>query len=260
VTKLTNMINTLMTRAIEAARRTAWQRSAALAAMLATAGCLSTQQQVERYLKTHADRPEAIQQALREGGRLVPGMTPSEVRLVRGTPARTETGPADTGATWHYDQPKRRDDTLQSSDMWALPVPLWTVVFGPGNTVAEIISYDEHKSGNLPEPSPPVALPPPPPPPPQPPPPLPATAATMPSYRPEPAEINVHGWPPITLQGLTGSGNARRAAINGTVHEPGDRIGEVRLDAIYANGVVLEYRGQRTFLRPGESTGNRNSK
>lgn len=227
---------------------------ATVPAMLAGTGCRSQQQRIEHYLGARTDRPEAVRQALRDGGRLVPGMTQEEVRLILGPPARTETGPAETGAIWYYDQPKRRDDTLQRSDLWELPVPLQTIAFGPGNTVAEIISYDEDKTIDPPEPSPASASQPPAP---RPVPPAPAYAAAMPSYRPEPAEINVYGWPAITLQGLTGSGNARSAAINGRVHEPGDRIGEVRLDAVYANGVVLEYQGQRAFLRPGESTGNR---
>lgn len=228
---------------------------AALPAMLASAGCRSPQQRIERYLGANTNRPEVVRQALRDGGRLVTGMTPQEVRLVLGPPARTEKGRAQTEAAWHYDLPKRRDDTLQHSDMWKAPVPWQTVVFGPDNTVAEIISYDEEKTVFLPETPPPAATLQPPPPPPGPPPP--ATAAAMPSYRAEPDEINVSGWPAITLQGLSGSGNSRSAAINGAVHEPGDWIGEARLDAVYANGVVLEYRGQRAFLRPGESTGSR---
>jgi len=225
---------------------------AALPAMLASAGCRSTQQRIERYLGANTNRPEVVQQALRDGVRLVPGMTPQEVRLMLGPPARSEKGPSQTEAAWHYDLPKRRDDTLQHSDMWKAPVPWQTVVFGPDNTVAEIISYDEEKTVFLPETPPPAAMLKPPPEPR-----TPATAAAMPSYRAEPDEIHVYGWPAITLQGLSGSGNSRSAAINGTVHEPGDWIGAVLLDAVYANGVVLEYRGQRAFLRPGESTGSR---
>lgn len=226
----------------------------AIPVMLAAVGCRSPQQRIERYLGDNKDRPEPVQQALREGRRIVPGMTEQEVRLVLGPPARSETHTAGTATTWHYDRPRHHDNTLQTSDMWALPVPLSTVVFGPDNTVAEIISYDRDRTANLPEPATPAAtirpltaqpLP------------ATATAAAMPDYQPGPDEVNVQGWPEITLQGLTGSGNARNAAINGLVREPGDLVGEVRLNAVYANGVILEYRGRRAFLRPGESTGSR---
>ncbi len=230
-------------------------QAALLAGILGSPGCFSPAHRIERYLVKNPDRPAAVVQALRDGDRIITGMTLQEVRLILGPPARTEAGTAPAAAIWHYDQPERRDDTLQSSDMWTFSVPLQTVVFGPDHTVSEIISYVDLKTDDLPEaPTPTASIQPPPF---QPAPPAPATAAAMPSYRPEPDEINVYGWPSITLQGLTGSGNARSAVISGAVREPGDWIGDIRLDAVYANGVVLEYRGRRAFLRPGESTGNR---
>jgi len=252
------MICTLTTYARKPASQTAWHLTAALAAMLATVGCLSTQQRVERHLTANPDRPEAVRQALLDGDRPVPGMTPQEVRLALGSPARTEKD--DSATIWHYDQPKRRSDALQSSDMWALPVPLRTVFFGPDNTVTDIVNYADDPpaappAGSPPPPvltpsrsqpaaTPPVRT-------------APAPAVVIPSYQPHPDEINVYGWPAITLQGLTGSGRASRAVLNGNIREPGEFIGEVRLDAIYANGIVLEYRGRRAFLRPGESTASR---
>jgi hypothetical protein len=79
--------------------------------------------------------------------------------------------------------------------------------------------------------------------------------STIPTYRPTPDELNVYGWPQVTLQGVTGRGNERNAILNGNLLEPGEFLGAVRLDAIYANGVVLEFNDQRAFLRPGASTG-----
>ena len=241
--------------------------TAILAAVLCTTGCFSTARRLERHLAANPDRPDAIVQALREGDRALPGMTPTEVRLILGPPARTETGNAPITAIWHYDQPKRRGDSTLGSTMWSLPIPLQTVVFGADGSVTEIIDYDDQ---NTPQPDtqPQGAqhqdLPPPPA--------KPAGiavpgrayavrpsthAAALPAYRPNPEEANVHGWPAINLQGLTGGVSSRSAVINGNVYEPGDTISGARLDAVYANGVVLEYRSQRAFLRPGESTGNR---
>ena len=225
-----------------------------LAATLACCGCLSSQHRIARYLNANHDRPEAVRVALRDGDRLVTGMTPHEVRLIMGPPARTESGMPPESTIWHYDQPKRREGTQRQSAMWALPVPHLSVFFGADDTVIRIIDFDSRQpTASTPapagEPRPaPVRRPA------QPQPRLPAVTDAVPTYRPSPEELNVHGWPAITLQGVSGGGRTRNAVINGGVHEPGERIGPVRLDAIYANGVVLEYRGQRAFLRPGEST------
>ncbi len=220
-----------------------------LAGVLGSSGCLSRGHRIDRYLSTNTDRPEAVVQALRDADRLVPGMTPQEVRLIMGSPARTEAGNAPVSAIWHYDQASRRDDSSRRSDMWVLPIPSRTVVFGAGNTVTGIIEYDdpvdqpkEAKPEVIAIPKRESVVPPPPP------------ATPIPVYRPNPDELKVHGWPAITLQGMTGSGSGGRAVFNGEIYKPGEFIGGVRLDAIYANGVVLEYRGQRAFLRPGEST------
>lgn len=228
-------------------------QAALFAAALGSNGCFSTAYRIDRHLSANPDRPATVVQALRDGDRLVPGMTPREVRLIMGAPARTEAGNATTTAVWHYDQSTRRDDTLRRSAMWALPVPSRTVIFGAGNTVTEIINYDDDHAATPPAVPESVTAPRPL----SPPPPSRPVAVTIPAYLPNPDEINVHGWPGLTLQGLTGSGSARNAIINGRVHEPGGVIGEVRLDAVYANGVVLEYRDQRAFLRVGESTDKR---
>lgn len=226
-----------------------------IATALGCFGCLSSQHRIARYLNANQDRPEAVRMALRDGDRLVTGMTPQEVRLVMGPPARTESGMPPERTIWHFDQPKRREIAQQQSAMWALPVPHLSVFFGADDTVIRIIDFDSRQptaTNPAGEDSRPATARRPT----QPQPRLPEVTEAVPTYRPRLEEVNVHGWPAITLQGVSVGGHTRNAVINGSVHESGERIGPVLLDTIYANGVVLEYRGQRTFLRPGESTAN----
>lgn len=228
--------------------------------MVLTTGCFTTSQRINRYTASAKDRPASVIQALHEGNRAVPGMTAREVRLVLGSPSRITTPPPPATLVWHYDRrPMRKRVLLQESALWDLPVPQYSIYFDANRIVLNVIdhatvadaksetpppvpptesaSINPAESSSTRSPDQPVPR-----------------ATVIPTYDPPAEEINVQNWPDITLQGISASSHAHRAVINGKVYERDEEIlGGVRLLAIYANGVVLEYRQKRAFLRTGES-------
>ncbi len=238
--------------------------AACFGTLVLTTGCLTTSQRINRYTESAKDRPEAILQALRDRNRAVPGMTAKEVRLVLGQPSRITTPPPPATVAWHYDRrPVRKRVILQESALWDLPVPQYSIYFDANRVVLSVIDHAKLAGATNPDPLPPSGPSSEPPQKTQPvetPVPrvadLPAARTTViATYEPPAGEVNVQDWPDITLQGITASSHAHRAVINRKVYENGEEIlGGVRLQAIYANGVVLEYRQKRAFLRPGEST------
>lgn len=60
-------------------------------------------------------------------------------------------------------------------------------------------------------------------------------------------------WPPILLNGIVGRGLNGSAMINGQIVGVNEKIDEVRLVSIRAQGAVLEYEGETKFLKVGSS-------
>ena len=57
------------------------------------------------------------------------------------------------------------------------------------------------------------------------------------------------GWPSLTLSALIACGKARACAIlNGQIIEVGGQVDGITVRSICANGVMLEYQGQRRFI------------
>jgi outer membrane biosynthesis protein TonB len=78
----------------------------------------------------------------------------------------------------------------------------------------------------------------------------PRPAAETPVTPPEPQpEIE---WPPVKLSGIVGSGNTGAVMINGKVVGINELIDGIRVLSIEAKGALLEYKGDKRFLRVGK--------
>ena len=225
--------------------------------LVATIGCATSPERIARYISKHPDRPAGVCAAL-EDGTVVPGMTPEEVRLCMGPPNRVDHVKKPRPIqTWHY----VRDSSiggLKGSSLWAMEVPLAVVYFSDKGIVRKAILYSEipeepagaERPGKPSDPkvSTPIAGTQSSPEPrrPMPPTPLP--------YKPAPEELGVSGWPSVSLSGVSVMGDDKSAVLNGVVIEPGEAIDGVMLHRVFVNGVLLVYRGQKTFIRPGETT------
>ncbi len=223
--------------------------------LLAAAGCATSSERIARYIAKHPERPAHVCAALVQNT-VVPGMAPEEVRLALGGPNRIDRPGPEPIETWHYFEHSNMDG-LEGSSLWAMEIPVATVYFSNEGVVEEAIFHgstaDEPAETTdepvaAPAPQPPTAKARPLPEPSQAEPPLP------PPYAPAPDELGVSGWPRISLQGVSVMGADQSAILNGDVFEPGDNINDVTLFRVFVNGVLLDYRGQRTFLRPGNTT------
>jgi len=238
-------------------------RLGAFALLLTVAGCATPSERIARYIAKHPERPAAISAALQEQS-VTAGMNAEEVRLCLGGPNRIDRtgGTADTPPieTWHYLRDSSTDSALKGSSLWAMPIPLATIYFSREGLVSEASFYGSPEVDELatvttaaapPEitSEPPVVVTRPPASESRPkPPPLP------PSYKPSPDELGVSGWPRVMLGGVSVMADDQSAILNGEVVEPGETVSGVTLHRVYVNGVLLDYRGQRTFIRPGETT------
>jgi len=234
-----------------------------LALLLTVIGCATPSERIARYIAKHPERPAAICAALQDQS-VTAGMNAEEVRLCLGGPNRIDRtgGSGDTLPieTWHYLRDSSTDSALKGSSLWAMQIPLATIYFSGEGLVSEAAFYDSPEADELatvttaaapPEitrEAPVVAARPPARQPSPNPPPLP------PSYKPSPDELGVSGWPRVMLGGVSVMAGDQSAILNGEVVEPGETVSGVTLYRVYVNGVLLDYRGQRTFLRPGETT------
>jgi hypothetical protein len=235
-----------------------WQLSAALLITLAT-GCATRPERIARYIKKHPDRPAAISTALQRN-RIEAGMTPKEVRLCLGPPNRIDKAGTkeQSSETWHYFKKRNKEHDRRSSSFWALDIPKATIYFSSDERVTEAAFYDGRKpsppqkkvQSAAPQTAPRAAE---------------ATHETTREtpretareathYVPSPDELGVKGFPRLALGGVLAMGSERSAILDSEVFAPGESTKGVTVVDVYANGVLLEYRGSRTFLRTGEMT------
>ena len=228
------------------------------------AGCATPSERAARYISKHPERPATICTALQTQS-VVAGMNADEVRLCLGTPKRIDrTDDTPPVETWHYLQDSRAGSVLKGSSIWDIEIPLATIYFSSEGLVKEAVFYstdqtdEPPKGGETPSPQQDAVTAPP------------AQemradktpasrklrpkAPALSHYIPAPTELGVSGWPRISLGGVSAMGGDHSAILNGEVAEPGERVNAVTLLRVFGNGVLLEYRGQRTFLRPGETT------
>ena len=238
-------------------------RLGGLALLLAMAGCATPPERIARYIAKHPERPADICAALQQQS-VTTGMTAEEVRLCLGGPNRIDriggAGDIPPIETWRYLRDSSTDGSLKGSSLWAMDIPLATVYFSREGLVNEAAFYDSPEPEALatvttaaapPEvtrkaPVNVQALPPAQKPRPKPP--------TLTNYTPSPDELGVSGWPRVMLGGVSAMSGGHGAILNDEIVEPGETIEGVSLFRVFANGVLLDYRGQRTFLRNGETT------
>jgi len=205
-------------------------------------GCATSPKRIARYIEKHPERPENIQTSLQQN-LVVVGMTPKEVRLSLGTPNRVSqsgTG-ANTTETWFFFRQRKKTSSLNTSPFWSFEVPKATIYFSSEELVDKVSFYEVTHTETTQ----------------QPPQTTPQNEKLNPEplrYTPTPAELHVKGWPTITLGGISTMGSNRSAVLNDSVLAPGEIIKGVTVTKVFANGVLLEYRGARAFLHPGEST------
>ncbi|MBT3194362.1 MAG: hypothetical protein HN341_17590 [Verrucomicrobia bacterium] len=60
-------------------------------------------------------------------------------------------------------------------------------------------------------------------------------------------------WPPVKLSGIVGSGRSGAVMINGKVIGINESVDGIEIVSIDAKGALLEYKGDRRFLKEGKS-------
>jgi outer membrane protein assembly factor BamE (lipoprotein component of BamABCDE complex) len=238
-------------------------RAGGFVLLLMAAGCTTPSNRIARYILKHPERPIAICTALQTQS-VVAGMNADEVRLCLGSPKRIDrTADTPPTETWHYLQDSKAGGALKGSSIWHMDIPLATLYFSSEGLVKKAVFYNSQEAdmpttgGDAPSPRQDVVKGPPrqvhvdkKPVPGKPRP----NAPALPHYMPAPTELGVSGWPRVSLGGVSAMGGDHSAILNGEVVEPGETVSDVTLFRVFDNGVLLEYRGQRTFLRPGETT------